>query len=626
MSIEDLNLSRNQKVFIIKTVSERLQAKLLILNDSMSSLYYENFSLEARDLMADFCKFSNSVEQLQSNNEYSKIDDETLNYLTILSLVVSEEYRLKVRTPQGQKQYDFMVDKFKHDVYTVSLQRLNTNIAGFAVFKEALINEYNSKQYNYLAPVYEIIDLQNEIDEIDKKLDLCQWNSDDKGYSELSERKHEIKNRIKTIRNENPLACHFSNQFDVKQTIVSLCYRVSKAMNNTRKSLVDKKYPIWELTPIITYLFENIEYYQDPKIQYEILEWLQEQRKLENGKKFAANALSISLSLLCICFSGGSSLFINMIRLAAITDGILVAADDYQDAKMHSDMAHGQKFISDDAKKVIESSNLSAIDINYIFAAVSFGLALIDLKDCYKIIKKMNILDELSKAYLRIFKKPGVKLLNTFTAEEINKLAKLCSKYDKKLFAAICDLPEDEIRKLLNASDYEIMLKYLNDIPIEKIQSGILNDISNRVFLYVPKNNGDWTGVIGNSRWIPDDNYVPLNPKTNPDGLSWKKIKEKYGIKEINFISGEPDFTSISKGNVKINDFSADRDLNFIKADEELAKLKNCDPDDVFKWRKKNRYTWHECKDCLTLQKVPTEVHGNITHAGGISETKKIQF
>ncbi|MBQ0161805.1 MAG: hypothetical protein KBS84_01430, partial [Treponema sp.] len=119
MSIEDLNLSRNQKVFIIKTVSERLQAKLLILNDSVSSLYYENFSLEARDLMADFCKFSNSVEQLQSNNEYSKIDDETLNYLTILSLVVSEEYRLKVRTPQGQKQYDFMVDKFKHDVYTV---------------------------------------------------------------------------------------------------------------------------------------------------------------------------------------------------------------------------------------------------------------------------------------------------------------------------------------------------------------------------------------------------------------------------------------------------------------------------------------------------------------------------
>ena len=46
-------------------------------------------------------------------------------------------------------------------------------------------------------------------------------------------------------------------------------------------------------------------------------------------------------------------------------------------------------------------------------------------------------------------------------------------------------------------------------------------------------------------------------------------------------------------------------------------------PEDVAKWRKENGYTWHECKDMKTMQKVPSEVHNNIPHSGGISEAKK---
>ena len=37
---------------------------------------------------------------------------------------------------------------------------------------------------------------------------------------------------------------------------------------------------------------------------------------------------------------------------------------------------------------------------------------------------------------------------------------------------------------------------------------------------------------------------------------------------------------------------------------------------------KENKYSWHECKDCKTMQLVPIEVHGNIEHKGGISEMK----
>lgn len=144
-------------------------------------------------------------------------------------------------------------------------------------------------------------------------------------------------------------------------------------------------------------------------------------------------------------------------------------------------------------------------------------------------------------------------------------------------------------------------------------------------FINIPKSNGFWSGMAGNSKWIPDDDFIPLNPKTNPNYLSWKQIKSKYGINEIPFHNGEPDFTKVSKGKVKIAEFVCDRDANFDMADELLSKIKHCEPEDVQKWRKHHKYTWHECKDCSTLLKVPTEVHGNIPHAGGISEIKQMQ-
>lgn len=139
----------------------------------------------------------------------------------------------------------------------------------------------------------------------------------------------------------------------------------------------------------------------------------------------------------------------------------------------------------------------------------------------------------------------------------------------------------------------------------------------------LPKNGGEWTGEKGNSEWTPDDDVVPGDRNgTNPDGKTWKEIKEKYNFESIPFKDGEPDFSKVSKGEVKIENFSKDRDINFSQADEALAKQRGCTPQEVAKWRKENKYTWHECKDCKTMQKVPTEVHGNIPHSGGISETK----
>ena len=131
---------------------------------------------------------------------------------------------------------------------------------------------------------------------------------------------------------------------------------------------------------------------------------------------------------------------------------------------------------------------------------------------------------------------------------------------------------------------------------------------------------GHWEDKRGNSEWKPDPNEVPQ--KSNPEGQTWKEILNKYGIEGIEYKDGEPDFSEVSKGNVEIEDFSDDRVSNFSQADEKLAEQRGCTPEEVAAWRKEHGYTWHECKDCKTMQKVPSEVHNNVSHSGGIAETK----
>ena len=138
---------------------------------------------------------------------------------------------------------------------------------------------------------------------------------------------------------------------------------------------------------------------------------------------------------------------------------------------------------------------------------------------------------------------------------------------------------------------------------------------------FVPVNDGKWEGKKGDSLWIPDDDKVP--EKMNADAKKWSEIKEKYGIEGIEFHDGEPDFSEIARGEAKIDGFSADRNKNFTKADECEAERRGCKPEDVRQWRQDNKYTWHERSDQMTMDKVPSEVHSNIYHKGGVSEAKK---
>lgn len=147
-----------------------------------------------------------------------------------------------------------------------------------------------------------------------------------------------------------------------------------------------------------------------------------------------------------------------------------------------------------------------------------------------------------------------------------------------------------------------------------------------------PESNGQWDGAPGNSVWQPDPDYVPpeksRNPEksySNPDGMTWQEILDKYGIDGIKFENGFPVFDEISKGTVEIEGFETGgndaKAHNFAKADQALAEQRGCTAEEVRAWRKEHNYTWHECEDKKTMQKVPNEVHANVPHDGGRSQT-----
>ncbi|MHA5067717.1 HNH endonuclease [Cetobacterium somerae] len=140
---------------------------------------------------------------------------------------------------------------------------------------------------------------------------------------------------------------------------------------------------------------------------------------------------------------------------------------------------------------------------------------------------------------------------------------------------------------------------------------------------FLPKNDGIWSGERGDSLWQPDKDKIPTGKDTNFDNLSWGELLDKYQIDGVQFNDGEPNFEGVAKETVEIDDFTDKRSKNFMQADIKAADKMGCTPEEVRKFRQENKYTWHERSDCKTMDLVPSEIHNNIPHSGGISEKKK---
>ena len=136
--------------------------------------------------------------------------------------------------------------------------------------------------------------------------------------------------------------------------------------------------------------------------------------------------------------------------------------------------------------------------------------------------------------------------------------------------------------------------------------------------------SGSWSGERGESK------YKPANKETQNE-------LKRHGADGIEYKYGVPDFSTVAKESVPIKDMSDQRtgaDGNFAKADQACADRWNKTNEggkndwtarDVSNWRAENKYTWHERNDRKTCDLVPTKVHEECRHLGGVSECKKEQ-
>jgi len=161
----------------------------------------------------------------------------------------------------------------------------------------------------------------------------------------------------------------------------------------------------------------------------------------------------------------------------------------------------------------------------------------------------------------------------------------------------------------------------------------------------IPRNKGEWTGTPGDSTWKPDPKVKPANPKVNPNGKTNAQILEENNMKNgIKFKEGYPDLSPAAKEQVKVANMTTNRTKNFAQADTKLAEKvragkadqrivqmlerngvdpKTATKGDIARLRSQEGLTWHEHQDKQTMQLINKELHGTISHRGGISVLKQ---
>ncbi|PFM65465.1 hypothetical protein COJ48_06365 [Bacillus cereus] len=136
------------------------------------------------------------------------------------------------------------------------------------------------------------------------------------------------------------------------------------------------------------------------------------------------------------------------------------------------------------------------------------------------------------------------------------------------------------------------------------------------------------------------ESLCTLKPPPDP---KLQKILDEAGINGIEYKNGVPDFSPVAKAQFEIDYMlggkgakgNTARDYNFKQANQRLADQLNNSPElanqfgmeaggitakDIEKYRVKNKLTWHELNDGVTIQLVPTEINAKFGHLGGVGE------
>lgn len=234
--------------------------------------------------------------------------------------------------------------------------------------------------------------------ENENKISYAEMTGNNQDYTTYCAKQKEFKRRKEILRQNTPLIAHIYSEETLEKDIRNLCNKIRKAQVKVEKLLNKGKYPIWELNPVIAYIFENNKFYTSDKQEY-IFDWIKEQERIDQLVDVFKNAIPIALSVMCFFMPGGVSLAMLILQGANAVAGAAAAYDDIQDAGALRNMAYSQYPVSEDAQKIIDNTDLSAIERNYAMAILSGAFTMLDFAECVKIARKFGIGDEVMKYF-----------------------------------------------------------------------------------------------------------------------------------------------------------------------------------------------------------------------------------
>lgn len=135
------------------------------------------------------------------------------------------------------------------------------------------------------------------------------------------------------------------------------------------------------------------------------------------------------------------------------------------------------------------------------------------------------------------------------------------------------------------------------------------------------RSKGEWDGEVGDSKFVPDKEEA-------------KNDLKKYGESSISYKDGIPDFSKVAESTVSIEDMTSIRQYNFMQADKRCAEQWNNEQRggrsdwtarEIKQWRHDNKCSWHERIDRKTMDLVPSDLHLECKHYGGVSECRRYE-
>ncbi len=185
----------------------------------------------------------------------------------------------------------------------------------------------------------------------------------------------------------------------------------------------------------------------------------------------------------------------------------------------------------------------------------------------------------------------------------------------------------------------------------EARQRALMSTLDERM-AHVPKDGWRWVGDGGRG-----------NSLALPSSAEAGAALAARGLRGIEYRDGIPDFSPVAAAQVQLGYMTVNRTQNVGQIGEEYglgrtrtdvrdlsdlhgtfyepSNMEQADIllaeqwtkegrdgrpwtwQDVRKWRQENHYTWHELNDQTTMQLIPTEIHRDFTHLGGVAEVRR---